>query len=255
MQITYNEAMIRVYQDEGGYTNDAADPGGPTNYGITIHDARMYWKADASASDVRALSKSVAAEIYQKHYATPLHYSDLPPGVDYAVLDYGINSGISRAAKVLQYVVGVPEDGVIGPTTIAASKKYDPKIIVNAIYRERLAFLKRLPTWSTFGRGWSSRCSRGKALALSLISKYYQQPQKESPSMFNWKTTVAGVAAIFAAIGSLFTPAGTIDLSHLSTVLPAVLAGFGLIFAKDSNVTGGSVAQIPATPKAVAPAV
>lgn len=80
------------------------------------------------------------------------------------------------------------------------------------------------------------------------INNLNQTITKEQP-MFNWKTTIAGVSAIFAAIGSLFTATGTIDLSHLSTVLPAVLAGLGLIFAKDHNVTGGTVAAVPAKPE------
>lgn len=66
---------------------------------------------------------------------------------------------------------------------------------------------------------------------------------KETTKMFNWKTTVAGISAIAAAIGSLFAANGTIDWSHLSTVIPAVLAGLGLMFAKDSNVTGGTTTQ------------
>src|SRR5713226_5623081 len=98
MKSTYPQAMVYIYADEGGYSNDAGDPGGPTNYGITIHDVRTYWKADATAQDVRNMPKDVAASIYQKHYADPLRYDDLPAGVDYTILDYGINSGISRAA-------------------------------------------------------------------------------------------------------------------------------------------------------------
>ncbi len=65
-------------------------------------------------------------------------------------------------------------------------------------------------------------------------------PITKDTIMLNWKTTIAGVAAIFAAVGGLFTM-GTLDLSHLSTVIPAILAGFGLLFAKDMNVTGGTV--------------
>jgi lysozyme family protein len=54
---------------------------------------------------------------------------ELPSGVDYAVFDYGVNSGISRAAKVLQRLVGTDVDGEIGPNTIAATTTLpvDPK--------------------------------------------------------------------------------------------------------------------------------
>src|ERR1700739_1630431 len=121
MQSTYERAITQVFKDEGGYSNDAGDPGGPTNWGITIIDARLYWKHDATAEDVKNMPRSIAEEIYVKHYADPLQYNSLPAGVDYAVLDYGINSGISRSAKVLQSIVKVPADGVIGPITINAT--------------------------------------------------------------------------------------------------------------------------------------
>lgn len=168
MKYTYDQAIQQVFEDEGGYSNDAGDPGGPTKYGITINDARLYWKKNATASDVKSMPKSVASDIYVKHYATPLKYDDLPAGVDYAILDYGINSGISRSAKVLQKLVGVTADGSIGPQTIAATNKKDPIQLINQIYDERLKFLKGLKTWSIFGKGWNSRCVRGRALALTL---------------------------------------------------------------------------------------
>ena len=101
MHWTYAPAMEQgVFLHEGGYTNDPRDPGGPTNWGITIYDARRYWKSNATAADVKAMPKSVAEAIYWPHYAVPLCYDDLPAGPDYAALDYGINSGVSRAAKV-----------------------------------------------------------------------------------------------------------------------------------------------------------
>ena len=82
MQASYDQAMAEVFSDEGGYTDDPNDPGGPTNYGITIHDARLYWKSNATADDVKNMPRSVAEAIYATHYAAPLHYNDLPPGLD-----------------------------------------------------------------------------------------------------------------------------------------------------------------------------
>jgi lysozyme family protein len=170
MQSTYETAITQVFKDEGGYTNDPHDPGGPTNDGITLEDARLYWKPDATADDVKNMPKSVAEEIYVKHYATPLQYNSLPAGVDYAVLDFGINSGIHRSAQFLQRIVGTPQDGVIGPITIHATSALNSGKVIDELYDARLSFLKSLPTWPHFGRGWLSRCTNGRVLAHQLTN-------------------------------------------------------------------------------------
>lgn len=169
---TYEAAIARVFLDEGGFTNDAQDPGGATNWGITIFDARMYWKPNATAADVRAMPKSVAEQIYRDKYAAVVQYDLLPAGVDYAVLDYGINSGVGRAAKVLQRLVGAPVDGKIGLTTLAATLQEDPANLINRMCDERMAFLQSLKTWPTFGRGWSSRVNGLRRAALAMVGKY-----------------------------------------------------------------------------------
>lgn len=169
---TYDEAMRRVLADEGGYSNDAADPGGPTKYGITIFDVRKYLKANATAADVRALTVADAMAIYRKHYANPSRYDDLPAGVDYAILDYGINSGIGRSGKVLRALVGLPSNtSVIDAEVITAVAKRDPKVLNAAIWDERLAFLRRLKTWPVFGKGWGRRVANGKLASASMASR------------------------------------------------------------------------------------
>src|SRR5882757_3410774 len=122
MKSSYDIALKAVLEDEGGYSNDAGDPGGPTNWGITIYDARAYWKKNATAADVRAMPLEVAKDIYRAKYWDAMDCDDLPAGVDYCVFDYGVNSGIGRSAKVLQRLVGTNVDGAIGPKTLAAVK-------------------------------------------------------------------------------------------------------------------------------------
>ena len=165
---TYDEALRRLLIHEGGYTNDAADPGGPTNFGITIADYRRYVKRDASAADVRAMKLDDAKTIYRSKYWGALRCDELPAGVDYAVFDYGVNSGVSRAAKVLQRIVGVADDGAIGPKTLAAAQAHDAKTTVIAICDERLRFLKSLRTWGVFGKGWGARVAEVKDYSLQL---------------------------------------------------------------------------------------
>ena len=167
---SYDEALRRLLAHEGGYTNHPADPGGPTNFGITIHDYRRYVKPDATAADVKAMKVAEATLIYRAKYWDAQACDDLPAGVDYAVFDYGVNSGIGRSKKVLQRVVGVKADGVLGPLTLRAVNASDPKAIVIAICDERLRFLKRLRTWAVFGRGWGRRVADVKAVALALAA-------------------------------------------------------------------------------------
>jgi len=168
MQFTYEQAITQVLKDEGGYTNESTDPGGPTNWGITIHDARTYWKSNATSQDVKTMPRSVAEDIYIKHYAGPINYDSLPAGVDYTIFDYAINSGISKSIKTVQELIGVPIDGTMGPITLAKINSSDPISLIHAIYIERLKFLKTLHTWSTYGHGWTNRCNNGLSLALTL---------------------------------------------------------------------------------------
>ena len=165
---SYDEALRRVLVHEGGYSNHPSDPGGPTNWGITIHDARAYWKKEATAADVRSMPVDVAKDIYRSKYWDAMCCDNLPTGVDYAVFDYGVNSGIARAARVLQRLVGAGVDGEVGPDTIAATARAKPTELINQICDERLAFLQGLRTWSVFGNGWGRRVREVRAAAVAM---------------------------------------------------------------------------------------
>src|SRR6185312_16834862 len=84
--------------------------------------------------------------------------------------DEAVNSGPGRAAKDLQSVLGVPIDGVIGPVTLAAAAKAEPVGVINALGDARMAFLKSLGTWSTFGNGWSNRVASVRAAAIAMLA-------------------------------------------------------------------------------------
>ena len=112
------------------------------------------------------LFRSEVGAIYKNLYWDRISGDNLPSGVDFAVFDYAVNSGVSRAAKTLQSVVGVAQDGQIGPQTIQATKAY----VALAVTNKRLAFMQSLSIWSTFGKGWSARIADVKAQIASLTS-------------------------------------------------------------------------------------
>src|SRR5437764_7132898 len=89
----YPEAIRRLLVSEGGYVNHPSDPGGPTNFGITLGDYRRYVKADATTADVRAMKVEEAEAIYRTTYWDAMRGDDLPAGVDYCIFDYAVNSG------------------------------------------------------------------------------------------------------------------------------------------------------------------
>lgn len=157
----YNEANVLklTTNNEGGYSNHPKDPGGPTNHGITLNTLKA-WRhgAPTTAADVKALTLAQANEIYEHMYWRPIWGDQLPAGLDYSVCDFGVNSGPSRAVKELQGLLpGVAIDGLMGIKTINAIKAFDVEELIKGLNARRMAFLKKLRTWKTFGRGWTYR--------------------------------------------------------------------------------------------------
>ncbi|WP_217577590.1 glycoside hydrolase family 108 protein [Mesorhizobium sp. GbtcB19] len=169
MDRNFARALSLVLKSEGGWSDNPADPGGATMKGVTLANFRRYVKADASKADLRTISDAQVATVYRRFYWDAAAGAELPDGVDYAVFDFAVNSGPGRAAKYLQAVVGVVQDGRIGPATLAAARAKPAGAVIDALCDARLAFLQRLPTWPSFGRGWSARVAAVRRQAL-LIS-------------------------------------------------------------------------------------
>ena len=167
----YPEAIRRLLASEGGYVNHPSDPGGPTNFGITLGDYRKYVKGDATAADIKAMQVGQAKAIYRAKYWGAMRGDELPAGVDYCVFDYAVNSGTGRAPKVLQRVLGATVTGRMDDATVAAARERETRALVQAICDERMRFLQGLKTWPVFGKGWSKRVGEVRAAALAMADK------------------------------------------------------------------------------------
>jgi len=169
MDRNFARALQLVLVNEGGWSDNPADPGGATMKGVTLANFRRYVKPSATKADLRAISDDQLAVVYRRFYWDAVLGAQLPDGVDYAVFDFGVNSGPGRSATYLQAVVGAVQDGRIGPATLAAVAARPPAAVINGLQDSRLAFLKRLKTWPTFGRGWESRVASVRAQALAMV--------------------------------------------------------------------------------------
>jgi lysozyme family protein len=168
---SYEASLARVLAHEGGYTNHHADPGGPTNFGITIADYRHYVKPGATAADVRAMKLDEAKTVYRTKYWNALRCDELPAGIDYAVFDYGVNSGVARSGRVLRRRLDLPYGGIVTDEVIAGARSANAQSLIIFICDERLRFLQSLKTWSVFGKGWGRRVVEVKTAALSMANE------------------------------------------------------------------------------------
>lgn len=185
----FDRALAVVLKHEGGFVHHPQDPGGPTNFGITLEALSRARGIPASVDDIRELTEAEAAEIYRRFYWEAVRADELPPGLDLAVFDLAVNSGPERAVALLQAVLAVPVDGSLGPVTLAAARSADPVGTIRRLTRERLDFLSRLVLWPVFGRGWRRRVLDVEREAVLLASS--SQPQQGTSDMIDTKTILA----------------------------------------------------------------
>lgn len=148
----FDRAFTQLLEVEKGYSNHKLDPGGKTKYGITERVARI----NGYTGDMKDLPIYLAKTIYRNTYWQP-YLNDLPYSLAYNIFDMSVNSGNIQANKLLQKVLNVKEDGVIGTETLKAINKVDLTKLTMQFNATRLLFLTNLSTWDTFGKGWARR--------------------------------------------------------------------------------------------------
>lgn len=168
MKDNWEKAFLTVLVHEGGYVNHPKDPGGCTNMGVTKNAWELYLGKRVTEDDMKALTVEMIKPFYKKMYWDKIKGDQLPSGVDIAAFDFAVNSGVSKSSRVMQEIAGVTQDGVIGPRSLEAILAVPPEEMIDAITMTRLEFLKRLPTWDTFGKGWSKRVEQVEKYANSL---------------------------------------------------------------------------------------
>lgn len=170
MSSRFDGCLPLLLAHEGGFTEHKDDPGGATKFGITGRTLAAFRGGKVTREAVTALTRQEAGEIYRVLYWDAINGDQLPCGIDYAVFDGAVNSGVRQATLWLQRALGVTADGVIGPVTLAAAHQADPETVIAAICDKRLIYLQRLKNWSVFGRGWSKRIADVRLRASQMAA-------------------------------------------------------------------------------------
>lgn len=152
----FAQAIPVILNHEGGYVNDASDPGGETKYGIS--------KRTYPQLDIRNLTEDHAAAIYEKDWWDKYGYAAiLSQAVATKIFDMAVNMGAKRAHKILQACVGTVADGVLGPTSFACVNQMAEAVLLPRLreacanYYQSLAQSK--PSLLKFLNGWLRRAA------------------------------------------------------------------------------------------------
>jgi lysozyme family protein len=156
---------------EGGYVDDPRDPGGMTDFGITLATLSAFLGRSATKADLTGMSAETKLTIYRREYWDAIDGDALPSGLDLCVFDMAVNGGPARAIKMLQYCVGADEDGVMGPQTLGLVNAATDMMSLMLFYTvQRVDFYRSLPGYPTFGNGWLARVASVKRQALALLA-------------------------------------------------------------------------------------
>ena len=170
MKNNFDYCLNMLLSHEGGFVNHPKDPGGMTNLGVTRATYEQFVGRHVTEEEMRALTPTIVGPLYKVNYWDKARCDDLPSGLDWAVFDWGVNSGMSRPVKALQRIVGVTADGGVGAYTLRAIGNNDTKALVEKLYDARQAFYEGLSTFATFGKGWTRRNKETLEQSLKLLT-------------------------------------------------------------------------------------
>jgi len=143
--MTPDDLIDDLIRREGGYVDHPADRGGPTKYGITQRTLSEWRGVQVSKQEVRDLTETEARAIYRRNYITrPGFHRIADPDVQGLVVDMGVNHGVINAVKMIQRAVGVTDDGVFGPQSLAAVNSMNPAKGYRRIVGQRARFFGRI---------------------------------------------------------------------------------------------------------------
>jgi len=172
MKSNYSACLAFTLKYEGGYSSNRKDPGNWTGgkVGVGVLKGTKYGVSAAAYPklDIKNLTLDDVKPIYEKNYWKPVRGDDLPAGVDLAVFDAGVMSGPARGAKWLQAALGVAQDGIIGPNTLAKLRVSDGVQTIKKVCAKRQGFVQALKTFVTFGKGWTTRIAANEAESVRM---------------------------------------------------------------------------------------
>lgn len=165
-----NKLIPFIFKWEGGWSNHKNDKGGATNMGVTI----ATWKKHGydknrdgviDAKDLKLMTREDAIKILRIYWNRWKADQIKNQSIANILVDWVWGSGV-YGIKIPQRILGVKQDGIVGPKTIEALNKYEQKILFDKIHKAREQYFRdicrRDNTQYVFLKGWLNRLNSFK---------------------------------------------------------------------------------------------
>lgn len=157
----FEQALKIVLEHEGGFSNNPADAGGATKYGVTIDTWESWVKKNCTAADIEALTIEDVSPLYKTVYWDRLKLDEFQEEeLAVFVFDQAVNGGVENVVLRLQRLLGVHPDGVMGPMTVKAANLSDASLggkFMMASMHYYIDIVKNKPDQIKFLGGWTDR--------------------------------------------------------------------------------------------------
>lgn len=173
----FTTAINIILKHEGGWANNPNDPGGATNWGISLRWLKTV-QPDADISTIRGMPQTKAIDLYRRYFWDPWPYGlIMNQQVATKVLDMAVNMGPPSfrptdrpwAHIILQRAVNdcngndVVEDGIFGPQTLEAINRANSLQLLGKLISEQSDYYRRIaeqnPKLKGFLPGWLARAA------------------------------------------------------------------------------------------------
>jgi lysozyme family protein len=236
MRQNFDESLKEVLTYEGGYVDHPRDPGGATNYGITIgtysnYRARVFGKPETTKQNLKDITMSEVHAIYKRYYWDSIGADTMPSGYDFALFDLAVNSGAARANTWHKGIdVSNPASAII------------------ALCNKRLSFVQGLSTWSVFGRGWARRIASVKAKAMLMAGAPYTLDAEVKEHKAKSAAQLGGAIVAIGGSGAAIQNIDMLTVSPFSVfafwAITTLLMAFLVWVSRQNKVVADTMQQV-----------
>lgn len=179
----FDKAILTTLKHEGGFVNDPVDPGGATNWGMSIRylkgrgdvdgdgwlDGDIDRDGDIDIDDIKQMTVDEAIDLYRSGFWDKYDYDQIK---DYTVaarvFDMTVNMGARQTGKIVQRALNktghnLVVDGLVGRNTFKAINATDAEMLMAEIRLEHANFYLKLieqkPELAKYKRGWLRRAA------------------------------------------------------------------------------------------------